>query len=119
MQDAMRFERGLKARWVFKNNLLRSLLFCAVFAGAISASAEDFHFDTVITRPVLENYLSRSISFTELLHDDLAQPRDARGVNPQDNLRLILDSRAKFVGRALMLWGHESDLPSHLKTAKS
>jgi len=32
------------------------------------------HFQTV-----LENYLDRSISFTELWHDDLSQPRDARG----------------------------------------
>jgi hypothetical protein len=39
-------------------------------------------------------------------------------VDPHDNLRLILDSKAKFVGRSLMLWGHESNLASHLKTAE-
>ena len=79
--------------------------------------AQDFQFDSTISRPVLENYLSRSISFTEFLHDDLTQPRDARGVDPRDNMRLILDSKAKFVGPALMLWGHESNLARFLKTA--
>ena len=83
-----------------------------------SASAQDFHFDSNIPRPVLENYLSRSISFTELLHDDLDQPRNHRGVDPHDNLRLILDTKAKFIGRALMLWGHESNLTPFLKTAQ-
>ncbi len=85
---------------------------------AVPAAAQDFRFDGSISRPVLENYLSRSISFTELLHDDLTQPHNARGVDPHDNLRLILDSKAKFVGRALMLWGRETNLPAFLLTAK-
>src|SRR5882724_4845982 len=81
-------------------------------------AAEDFHFDSSMSRPVLENYLSRSISFTELLHDDLTRPRNSRGVDPRDNMRLILDSKAKFVGRALMVWGREKNLPAFLETAK-
>src|SRR5439155_25992050 len=60
----------------------------------------------------------RSISFTELLRDDLTQPRNHRGVDPRDNVRLILSSRAKFVGRALMVWGRENELAAFLKTAK-
>jgi hypothetical protein len=80
--------------------------------------AQDFHFDGSISRHVLDNYLSRAISFTELLHDDLNQPRDRRGVDPRDNMRMILNIKAKFVGRALMLWGHESNLPALLKAAK-
>jgi len=81
-------------------------------------AAEDFHFDASISRPVLENYLSRSISFTELLHDDLTKPRDSRGVDPRDNIRLILATKAKFVGRALMVWGREGNLATFLETAK-
>src|SRR5207249_10900755 len=81
-------------------------------------AAEDFHFDSSISRPVLENYLSRSISFTELLHDDLTKPRNSRGVDPRDNMRLILDTKAKFIGRALMVWGRERNLPAFLETAK-
>jgi hypothetical protein len=83
-----------------------------------SARSEDFHFDGSISRSVLENYLSRSISFTELLHDDLTKPRNGRGVAPGDNMRLILETKAKFVGRALMVWGRERNLTAFLETAK-
>ena len=82
------------------------------------AFAADFHFDSSISRVVLENYLSRSISFTELLHDDLSVARGPKGTAPRDNMRLILQSRAKFIGRALLLWGHENNLPKLLQTAK-
>lgn len=82
------------------------------------AATPDYHFDGSISREVLENYLSRSISFTELLHDDLSQPRDRRGVDPHDNLRLLISLQAKFVGRALMLWGRETNLYTFLRTAK-
>jgi hypothetical protein len=83
-----------------------------------TASAQDFHFDSSISRPVLENYLSRSISFTELLYDDLNKPRNSRGVDPHDNLRLILSTKSKFIGRALMVWGREGNLSAFLETAK-
>src|SRR6185437_4520800 len=82
------------------------------------AVAEDFRFDGSMSRPVLESYLDRSISFTELLHDDLTQPRNARGVDPRDNLRLLLAIKAKFVGRALMVWGREKNLATFLTTAQ-
>ena len=84
--------------------------FLAICFWAAPAFAQDFQFDSSMSRPVLENYLDRSISFTELLHDDLTQPRNRRGVDPRDNLRLILSSKAKFVGRALMVWGREKEL---------
>jgi len=96
---------------------LARLLFVCCF-GAFPIAAQDFHFDGSISRPVLENYLSRSISFTELLHDDLSSPTNNRGVDPHDNLRLILGTKAKFIGRALMVWGREKNLPAFLATAK-
>jgi len=101
-----------------KNKNLAGFLIAAGLLSAFPAAAQDFHFDSSISRLVLENYLSRSISFTELLHDDLSKPRNARGVDPRDNSRLILDTRAKFVGRALMVWGRESNLSAFLETAK-
>src|SRR4051794_22312633 len=98
------------------------------FAGTAPAAARppatapapwrDYRFDGSISREVLENYLSRSVSFTELLHDDLSQPRNRRGVDPRDNLRFILDTHAKFVGRALMCWGRERELEALLRHAK-
>jgi hypothetical protein len=95
--------------------LLASLI-CFLFLRR--ANAQNYNFDSTISREVLENYLDRSISFTELLHDDLAQPRNRRGVDPQDNVRFLLDSHAKFIGRSLMLWGRETNLSTFLKTAK-
>ncbi len=91
-----------------------------LLCGAIpaSAAAPDFRFDSTISREVLENYLSRSISFTELLHDDLKQARNARGVDPRDNIRMLVGSGAKLVGRALMMWGGENNLAARLATAK-
>ena len=101
-----------------RNIDLSAALIAACLFWAFPADAQDFRFDASMTREVLENYLSRSISFTELLHDDLTQPRNSRGVDPRDNLRLILDAKAKFVGRALMVWGREKELPAFLETAK-
>ena len=89
-----------------------------ILLGAVSTHGQDFQFDALISRQVLENYLNRSISFAELLHDDLEKPRNRRGVDPRDHIRLILSSKAKFVGRALLLWGQERFLPDLLRTAK-
>src|SRR6266403_623112 len=101
-----------------KNKSLAFILMGVVFLGVIPAIAQDFHFDSTISKTVLENYLSRSISFTELLHNDLYMPTGRHGDDPRDNLRLILDTKARFVGRSLMLWGRESNLSPFLKTAK-
>jgi len=81
-------------------------------------AAQDFHFDHDISKPVLENYLSRAMTFSQLLQDDLNQPRDKRGEDPRDNIRFILNTHAKFLGRTLMMWGNEKDLPHLLKNAK-
>lgn len=93
-------------------------VFAVLVVLAPMARAADFRFDSSMSRGVLENYLDRSISFTELLHDDLDQPRNRRGVDPRDNMRLLLEAKAKFVGRALMVWGRERNLPEFLRTAK-
>jgi hypothetical protein len=104
-----------------KRTLIR--LIAAAFGSAIMLSADsthgqDFQFDASISQQILDNYLNRSISFAELLHDDLDKPRNKRGVDPRDNMRLILSSKAKFVGRAILVWGQEGTLPDFLRTAK-
>jgi hypothetical protein len=81
-------------------------------------AALDFRFDSTISRPVLENYLDRSISFTELLHDDLKQTRNKRGVDPRDNIRFLINTGTKYVGRAIMLWGGENNLGPFTQNAK-
>jgi hypothetical protein len=97
---------------------LAGVLIAALFFSALSALSQDFRFDSSISKAVLENYLDRSISFTELLHDDLTKPLNSRGVDSRDNMRLILATKAKLVGRALMVWGRERNLPMFLATAK-
>ena len=101
------------------NNACRDALLLLLFAlGAGRAAGADYRFDGSMSREVLESYLDRSITFSELLHDDLERPRNARGVDPRDNLRLLVDSGAKLVGRALMVWGREAELADFLRTAK-
>jgi hypothetical protein len=100
------------------NKNLTGLLLGACALWACSALAQDYHFDGSISKEVLENYLDRSVSFTELLHDDLSVARNSHGVDPKDNLRFILNTKAKFVGRALMCWGRERELDTLCHNAK-
>jgi hypothetical protein len=73
------------------------------------AHARDYEFDGKISRPVLEHYLSRSITMLDLLtgHGDV-----------DDNIRMLKNTGAKFAGRTIYLWGHESQLPKRLAAAR-
>src|SRR3974390_623825 len=68
-----------------------------------------YRFDGTISREVLENYLSRSISMEGLLN--------GRG-DLDDNIRMLKSIGAKFIGRALCLWGGEANLIKNLERAK-
>src|SRR6476661_934327 len=74
-----------------------------------AGQARDYHFDKTISREVLENYLSRSISMEGLLN--------GRG-NLEDNVRMLRSLGAKFIGRSLCLWGGEAKLLRNLERAK-
>ena len=67
------------------------------------------HFDKTISREVLENYLSRSITMEGLLN--------GRG-DLDDNIRMLKSIGAKFIGRSLCLWGGEANLLRHLERVK-
>ncbi len=115
----MRIPSGMTIGRTAARDTLRVFGFLAALTGwSGPAFGQSFQFDGSMPRSVLESYLDRSISFTELLHDDLTRPRNQRGVDPHDNLRLLLACKAKFVGRALMVWGREPELAVFLKTAK-
>ena len=86
----------------------------AAAAGQLPAApaprpVRDYRFDKTISRPVLENYLSRSISVEGILN--------GRG-DLDDNVRMLKDTGAKFIGRALCLWGGEANLLKNLERAK-
>jgi hypothetical protein len=65
-------------------------------------------FDGTISREVLENYLSRSITMEGLLNGrgDLA-----------DDIRMLKSSGAKFIGRSICLWGGEANLLRNFERA--
>ena len=60
---------------------------------------ENYGFDGKISREVLENYLSRSITMAELYRSP---------GNLDDDVRMLKNIGAKFVGRAIYLWGGEA-----------
>ncbi len=91
---------------------------CAIsFAGMAGGTGEvrsapkprHYEFDGTISREVLENYLSRSISMEGLLN--------GRG-DLDDNIRMLKETGAKFIGRGLCLWGREGELVRNLERAK-
>ncbi|MBN9521308.1 hypothetical protein J0H58_22770 [bacterium] len=76
---------------------------------AAPRAARDYRFDKTISREVLENYLARSISVEGILN--------GRG-DLDDNVRMLKDTGAKFIGRAVCLWGGEANLVKNLERAK-
>lgn len=76
----------------------------------IPAPRGSLDFDKTISRDVLENYLSRSITMEGLLN--------GRG-DLDDNIRMLKSIGAKFIGRSLCLWGGEANLMRNLERARS
>ncbi len=77
--------------------------------GNTAAANVDYHFDRTISRPVLESYLSHSITMQDLLN--------GRG-DLSDNIRMLKTMGAKYIGRALCLWGAEAHFLPDLETAR-
>jgi hypothetical protein len=73
------------------------------------AAESDYHFEGKMSREVLDNYLSRAVTFTDFLH--------GKG-SVADNLRFLTNTGAKFVGRAIYRWGGEDALPALLDAAR-
>src|SRR5580692_58995 len=73
------------------------------------AKARDYHFDATISREVLDNYLSRSISMEGILN--------GRG-NLDDNIRMLKHTGAKFIGRSLCLWGGEANFLTNIERVR-
>jgi hypothetical protein len=78
-------------------------------AGEVVVGAGAYAFDRGISRGVLENYLARAITMEGLLN--------GRG-DLGDNIRMLDRIGAKFIGRALCLWGNEGRLLENLERAR-
>src|SRR6266581_3266373 len=83
------------------------LLITCLVAGA--ASGADYQFDGPMSREVLERYLARSISMEGLVN--------GRG-DLDDNVRMLKQTGAKFIGRSLCLWGGEGNFQRNLERAR-
>ncbi len=68
-----------------------------------------YDFNRTIPRPVLENYLSRSITMEGLLN--------GRG-NLDDNIRMLKRIGAMYIGRSICLWGGEANLLANFERAR-
>jgi hypothetical protein len=80
-------------------------LFASGSSGLLSSQ---YQFDGTISRNTLENYLDRSVTMAYFL-----VPGKPEGYNYQykeDDIRLIKNTGAKFIGRAIYRWGEESRL---------
>ena len=85
-----------------------------------AASPRDYHFDGTISREVLENYLDRSVTMAYFLVTGKAEG-NREYLYRDDDLRLIKNIGAKFIGRAIYRWNGESRLndPNFWKDAKT
>ncbi|MDT8302900.1 MAG: hypothetical protein RQ760_15575 [Sedimentisphaerales bacterium] len=79
-------------------------------------SERDYSFDGKISRTVLENYLSRAITFAELLNGERVEKQ--LGGNTDDNIRMLKNVGVKFAGRAIYMWGDESRLNKLIEDAR-
>ena len=68
-------------------------------AGNPALAGRNYHFDGEISREVLESYLSRSITMTEIYRSP---------GNLDDDIRMLKNIGAKFAGRTIYLWGGEA-----------
>ena len=82
---------------------------CSLLA-QIKPISSDYQFDkTGISRKVLERYLEKSITMVYFLTPDTPEGRRVYPY-PDDDVRMIKDIGAKFIGRAIYRWGGESRL---------
>src|SRR5665213_3791703 len=92
-----------------KHLLIATLATALCCHAAMPASSGKYQFDRTMSREVLENYLSRSISMEGLLN--------GRG-DLDDNIRMLKSTGAKFIGRSICLWGGEAQLQHNFDRAK-
>jgi hypothetical protein len=79
------------------------------FGDVFPSHPRSYDFQRTISREVLGNYLSRSISMEGLLN--------GRG-DFRDDLRMLGTIGAKYIGRSICLWGGEANLLQNFARAK-
>ena len=102
----------MERRQFLTSSLAASALTLAnrTFGGVPSPlNSRNYDFRQTISREVLDNYLSRAISMEGLLN--------GRG-DLDDDIRMLGQIGAKYIGRSICLWGGEANLIQNLARAK-
>ena len=103
------------------------IFFTIILIGGLNACTTDsvqfdkkskFYFDGSISREVLENYLDRAVTAGYFLTP--GTPENYLFPFREDDIRMLLNIGAKFVGRSIYRWSEESKLndPEFLAYAK-
>ena len=98
-----------------------AVVILAFFCLSLKAQSPNYHFDEQgISRKVLENYLDRSITVVYLLMPDKPEGNRIYSYHA-DDMRMVKELGAKFIGRAIYRWGGESKLnnPDFWRRAKA
>ena len=91
-----------------KHFLLIGLFFFSVTL--FVQGADDYKFDkTGVSRNVLENYLAKSITMTDLLTPPGFE-NDGAFSGKEDDIRMLRNIGVKFIGRSIYRWGKEDTL---------
>lgn len=96
------------------------LLLLATVGCSDQTSKKNYRFNRNISEEVLRNYLNRSITMAEICTSPKFKG-DGKDSTLADDIRLIKNTGAKFIGRAIFRWGSEQSLndPDFLTFAKN
>ncbi len=95
--------------------MFQSLMTVLLATIAIGAVEPDYVFDQTFSRPVLDSFLSRAVTHAGLL----ASSADPTTACLDDDIRMLTDIGAKFVGRAAFVWDLPRDEEAHFAQAKA
>lgn len=94
--------------------LVALVVFCFLLQGCHQTNKQEFfkksnyYFDGSISREVLENYLDRSVTAGYFLVPDT--PENYLFPYREDDIRMLQNIGAKFIGRSIYRWSEESKL---------
>lgn len=83
-----------------KNTVFTSLLLIAVLCACTPKTDDMYHFDGKPSAEVLDNYLDRAVTMMGLLSDTYP--------DKEADIDFIVETGAKFIGRAVCVWGGEN-----------
>ena len=83
-----------------KNTVFTSLLLISLLCACTQKADDKYHFDGKPSAEVLDNYLDRAVTIMGLMSDTYP--------DKEADIDFIVETDAKFVGRAVCVWGGEN-----------